>query len=410
MADTTRPPASDNANPTPDHPGGKNANGTAPPNPRHFRPIPETEIPPSDTASLSLSQLSPSNQPTPLLNPSARGWSRRPLSDTRLHSGLGTWGRNKRWEYYGVTTPRHVVGVTVSSLDYAGVAQLFVLDRRTRRAWSREVVDPLARRVRLPETYARGGGDAAGSNACVKSGGVEIEIFDEEERGGSGPERERVTRIVAKGGGGGGRGDEGEVRVDVELRRGVEDDALHVVVPWSERLFQYTIKEPAIPARGTITVDGETHVFGGDADSKSFGVLDHGRGRWPYSTTWNWAAGSGIVNGQRVGLQLGGKWTEGTGSTENAVIIGGRLIKISEELEWEYDRSDWLKPWRVTGQDLDATFTPFYERAAKTSLIVIESEMHQCFGTWSGTFKLPDGTILSLDGLEGWAEEARNKW
>lgn len=353
--------------------------------PPQSRLIPEKEINPST----SLSLLS-SNYPTASLNPSARGWSRRPLADTRLHSGLGTWGRNKRWEYWGIMTPRTVIGITVSSLDYAGVIQLFILDRETLKPWSCEVVDPLARRVQLPETYAQG-------NARFVSKGLEIAIKE------SRTATERVTHIKAAGG-------QGEAAVDVELKRGIEDDALHVVVPWNERQFQYTIKEPAIPAQGKVTVKGETHVFGGEADSASFGVLDHGRGRWPYSMVWNWAAGSGIVDGKRVGLQLGGKWTEGTGSTENAVIVDGRLVKISEELKWEYDRSDWLKPWKVTGQGLDATFTPFYERDAKTSLIVLEGETHQCFGTWSGAFTLPDETKLSLDGLEGWAEEARNRW
>ena len=35
-----------------------------------------------------------------------------------------------------------------------------------------------------------------------------------------------------------------------------------------------------------------------------------------------------------IGLQFGGKWTEGTGMTENAPCIDGRVSKISQELEW----------------------------------------------------------------------------
>src|SRR5690606_18633097 len=61
------------------------------------------------------------------LNPAAVGWSRRPLHDTDGIGRLGRgWGRNKRWEYWAVVTPTHIVSVTVSSLDYAAVHDLWV--------------------------------------------------------------------------------------------------------------------------------------------------------------------------------------------------------------------------------------------------------------------------------------------
>lgn len=48
-------------------------------------------------------------------------------------------------------------------------------------------------------------------------------------------------------------------------------------------------------------------------------VQNVGRGVWPDANRWNWAAASGrSTDGRLVGLQFGGKWTEGTGATENA--------------------------------------------------------------------------------------------
>ena len=75
---------------------------------------------------------------------------------------------------------------------------------------------------------------------------------------------------------------------------------------------------------------------------------------------WNWGAGSGVVDGRVVGVQVGGRWTDGTGSTENALVVDGRVHKISEELAWDYDPADWLAPWRVHGELADLTFTPFH--------------------------------------------------
>lgn len=308
------------------------------------------------------------------LNPDAVGWTRRPLHRANLRG----WGRAKRWEYWGVVTDSHVVALTVSSLDYAGVQQIYVLDRATGEETVRETTVPLARGVRLPD---RSGEGSAGAVA----GGLRVELS--EEVGG--------TRLSASADG---------VSVELLAARPEGHESLGVVVPWSSRRFQYTVKDVARPVSGALTLAGVRHELAG------YAVLDHGRGKWPYALTWNWAAGSGVVDGSVRGLQLGGTWTVGTGSTENALLVDGRLHKIGEELTWEYDRGDWVRPWRIHGERLDVTLHPFHERAARTNLLVVASESHQCFGEWEGWGLADDGERVRFDGLLGWAEEARNRW
>ncbi|MBE7325828.1 DUF2804 domain-containing protein [Nocardioides sp. Y6] len=308
------------------------------------------------------------------LNPAAVGWTRTPLHRANLKG----WGRAKRWEYWGIVTPTHVVGVVLSSLDYAGVPSLYVLERATGREWAEDGLVPLGRGVVLPEVSGRG-------LARTSGGGVRITL----------DQRPDSTSIAAQAGA-------VEIHLDVPLPPGHE--SLGVVVPWSETRFQYTVKDVARPVSGTLTIEGVTHEVG----EGSFAVLDHGRGKWPYSMTWNW--GAGYDPARRVGLQVGGQWTDGTGSTENALFVDGRLHKISDVLEWSYDRADWLKPWHVGGPRVDATFTPFHERVATTNLVVLAGETHQCFGHFSGWATTDDGERVSLDGLVGWVEEARNRW
>ena len=45
-----------------------------------------------------------------------------------------------------------------------------------------------------------------------------------------------------------------------------------------------------------------------------------------------------------------------------------------------------------------------------TNALVIASATVQAFGTWSGSAVGSDGTEYRLDGLVGWAEQARNRW
>lgn len=146
------------------------------------------------------------------------------------------------------------------------------------------------------------------------------------------------------------------------------------------------------------------------ADGDSWAVLDHGRGRWPYAVHWNWGAGSGLVDGRVIGVQVGGRWTDGTGSTENALVVDGRVHKISEELSWRYDTRDWLAPWRVRGDLADLTFTPFWNHSSATNLGVLAQRANQCFGHWTGWMRDDAGEPVSVDGVLGWAEDVHNRW
>lgn len=321
-------------------------------------------------------------RPDGTLNPDAVGWTRHPLHDTsRIGRGRRGWGRTKRWEYWAVTTPTHLIGVTVSSLDYAGVYAVWVHDRRSGETVSHDVIDPLARGASLP---ARLGDDPARASA----GGLTIAI--EAASGG--------TRLTVDG---------PRVRLDVLAERPACHEAMGVVVPWSARRFQYTVKDVARPAQGRLWVDGVEHSV---AAGESWAVLDHGRGRWPYAVHWNWGAGSGLVDGRVIGVQVGGRWTDGTGSTENALVVDGRVHKISEELSWRYDTRDWLAPWRVRGDLADLTFTPFWNHSSATNLGVLAQRANQCFGHWSGWMRDDAGEPVSVDGVLGWAEDVHNRW
>jgi hypothetical protein len=196
---------------------------------------------------------------------------------------------------------------------------------------------------------------------------------------------------------------------DVSIERPEGHQSLGVVVPWSDNRFQYTVKENTLPARGLVTVGQIVHRF----DDDSWATLDHGRGRWPYRITWNWGSGSGIVAGRTIGIQVGGKWTDGTGSTENALCLDGRIHYIGEELAWDYDRSDWMGEWRIrtpSSDRVDLRFTPLHVRADRINLGVLFNDTHQAFGTWSGVMMADDGEAVRVDGVNGWAEEVVNRW
>lgn len=313
------------------------------------------------------------------LNPHAVGWARQPLVDA---SGIGRGrGRNKRWEYWGVVTPTHLMGVTVSHIDYAAVHEVWIHEIASGREWHRQATLVPPRGATLPDSLGRG-------PARARARGLVVDIEDV-------PGGTRLT----------GRIDGADFDVVATLPESHE--RLAVVVPWSETRFQYTVKDVARPASGHLVLDGERVEL---PTGRSWAVLDHGRGRWPHDVQWNWGAGSGTTDGRTIGLQVGGRWTEGTGSTENAVVIDGRLHHIPVELDFVYDIERWREPWRVTGGGLDATFTPFHRKESHTDLVLLASHTDQCFGHWSGTFTDDEGRATPFADLAGWCEEVHNRW
>jgi hypothetical protein len=141
-------------------------------------------------------------------------------------------------------------------------------------------------------------------------------------------------------------------------------------------------------------------------------VLDVGRGRWPAKIAWNWGGGAGRCGDHVIGLQVGAKWTAGTGFTENGVIVDGRLTKLGAELDWDYSWDAPMEPWHVSDPDgqLDAVLTPRFDKHTKVGEGRFASETHQVFGTWSGRVRTDGGDEYSFRALQGFGEEARQRW
>lgn len=325
------------------------------------------------------------------LNPVAHGWLRQP--DVRGNL-TRAWGRKKKWDYWNVSSNEVVVSFVYADIDYAGLANVWVMELATGDQTTAGILQPFARGFAMPDHVCTG-------TVAVHRPAFELRI----------EETEQATRLVARSPKGKGSL-RGAIEVDLTVAKPEGHESLNVVVPWSRRRFQFTSKHNTRPATGTVRVGDREWVL--DESHDAWGVQDLGRGVWKYSNRWNWASASGhCADGHVVGLQFGGKWTVGTGSTENGVVVDGRMSKISSELEWTYDWDHPMRPWRVRTVDsdrVDVTLTPSFDRYDVTDLKVLRMEVHQCFGTWSGRVVDDLGTEHHLHGIRGFAEEARNRW
>ena len=319
-----------------------------------------------------------------LLNRAAVGWSRVPLQKGNLK---GAFLRKKRWDYWCITSDEFIFSLTIANVDYVGLCSFYIIDCAKKEMYEKTVATPFGAGVEqgeLVDSPARFSWGRSSASFVHDPSSIHMKAFMPGHK-------------------------LGDFSCDLTISKPAGHETLNVVVPWDDRRFQFTSKQNTMPASGKVTLGGMSIEF--DA-SKSFACLDYGRGIWPYSISWNWGSCSGRSGSNIIGLNLGGKWTDGTGSTENGICLNGRLYKISEELVWEYDTKNFLAPWKIRtplSKDLDLNFVPFFNRRGHTDAVVLKMCADQTFGRYFGTVRA-DGRDVPLDGVLGWAEHVVNRW
>jgi hypothetical protein len=316
------------------------------------------------------------------LNPAAVGWSRTPLVRANLS---GHRLRKKRWNFWNWIAPHFVLSVTVADIDYAAFCEVTFTDFDTKQTTS-AMAFTAPGSVAMPEHVEQ--------TITFQSKSIEYSNIND------GGHLTVAVRASAKG---------TPIAADFVVTTPAEHESLSIVVPWTASRFQLNSKHNTLPTTGRITIGHREYVMRPD---ECHAVQDFGRGVWPYRSFWNWAVATGVQDGTRVGVNMGAKWTTGTGVNENGLCIEGRLYKVMEDLLWTYDPNDWMRPWRVCAPHsrmIDLTFEPLVARTSRLSLGIVRTGGVCCFGRWRGAVRF-NGSELPICSLVGWAEEFDHRW
>lgn len=336
--------------------------------------------------------------PSPLLDERGElaqvGWSRGPLLDCNLEQA-GFYRlrplqrlRIKRWDYYGLTTPTHFFSFTLADLGYAGQVFAYVVDLEAPRHHEETLTVPLSRGIHLPRNSTEG--TSTFDNGQVR---MSFEV------------QPTARRLAVHWPGFEGRG----LAADVTLALPPAHESMNLIIPIEGKRFYYNRKANCLPAGGRVTYgDRQFEIEPGTC----LGNLDWGRGVWLYRSFWVWASASGFLpNGRTLGLNLGFGFGDTGAATENAFVLDGRVHKLGE-VRFDYDPGDFMRPWRMVCPEgrLDLEFVPFYDRTARTNLLLISSEVHQMFGRYRGRLATDEGEEVRVEGLVGFAEEHHARW
>lgn len=326
------------------------------------------------------------------LLPAARGWARRPMFRGVVP---GPFLRRKRWNFVFVSHPDVLVAAALSNADYAGLAFLWLYDLKRRRFLEVEHLSPLGYAVSIGESVdkpARYAARALTYEWQPRGEGLDVHVVAPRMKGSDEP-----------------------LELRLHIPSLTADESFNLIVPWSEKRWNYTGKIVALPAEGELSAGGERYRFGKDETVAS---IDCTRGIWPYHTVWRWSCGAGLIESpgtgrRRVGLNFGEGWTDGTGVVENALYIDGKVMPLWEPVEFRFDAENLKQPWQLRTPDsrrVALTFTPTYERAQDTNLGLIRIRLQQVMGLISGQLTLDSGEVVEISGMPGIAENHSARW
>jgi hypothetical protein len=335
----------------------------------------------------------------PLLNSdgslAAVGWSRQPVLDsnlenTNIYKTFKFWQpmRIKVWDYYAITTPTHFFSFTISDVGYIGSIFAYVIDFQTNEYHEETLTVPLAKGVSLPCSSESG-------ESTFTNGKVSLHFSV------NGNERKISVHWPDF--------HHGDLNAELTCFQPQEHESMMIVIPIKGNRYYYNRKLNCMPTSGWVEYEGNKF----DMDpQRCLANLDWGRGVWEYNSFWVWSSASGFLNdGRRIGLNFGYGFGDNSHATENCVILEGKVHKL-EQVDYTYSSQNFKAPWTMKSTDgrLDLVFTPFFERAAKTDMLILKSEVHQMFGHYNGTAVLDSGEKIEIKNLIGWSEEHNAKW
>ena len=142
-----------------------------------------------------------------------------------------------------------------------------------------------------------------------------------------------------------------------------------------------------------------------------YGVMDFGRGYWPYRHEWYWGNACFDLDGRDIAWNIGWGFGDLQYATENVVFIDRKALKLNT-LTTDLDV---LHPMEkaVTVTDDAGLFRlemePLYDNVSKTKVLWIDNICHQVFYRTSGRIQNGDEVIEFKDKIT-FLEHAVNHW
>ena len=325
---------------------------------------------------------------TVLLDPKGRlaapGWARRMHYVYNREQARINPVNLKEWNFYQFIKDRWAVQLTIGHVSYACnvTATLLNLDTGEKREVSRMKLFHVPALDRDPEGPSVN--EYRDRNFLMR-----FEVTD----------WARLLTFQGKS------GQWGDVSIRLEVENDPENHKMVIATPFQRpHQFYLNYKENYYTAGGFARFGGLQVDLDGAA-----GLLDWGRGIWPYRHEWWWGNLTARVDGADFGFNIGWGFGDLSHATENVYFYKRKAYKLGT-LQVERE-GGYMDPWHLKDSmgDLELHFRPIYDNYTENKLLVVDTHCNQVYGLFDGRAKT-DGGPVEFHGLPAFIEHAVNRW
>jgi hypothetical protein len=324
-----------------------------------------------------------------------RGWARKPLLYYNKEYIGKTWLRIKEWDHYSVLNKDFGFQLTIGDIGYLTQMSYVWLDFNKKFRDGKSEFKFFTKSKLLP----------------LSSLEDSIIEFPSKKFAAKLEKRGNQRIITINDPTFMGKGIKGTIKLDDKP----EWDNTVVVTGYKEdpRLFYYNHKINMMPAEGLIQIGEREYKFNPD---NSFGLMDWGRGIWPYHTHWLWGSACGRVNEVPVAFNIGYGFglvgsEEGATHTENIIFYDGKAHKI-DEVKFHHEDRDPTKSWSFMSNDekFSMILEPLIPHKEKINFGLIYLNSSMLHGLYTGELVLDNGETIHIENLLGHAEDIYWRW
>ncbi len=198
----------------------------------------------------------------------------------------------------------------------------------------------------------------------------------------------------------------GNVEAHIVADNDVNNPKMVIATPFDkEHQFYLNYKENYYNASGFVVFDDMRVEF-----EKATGLIDWGRGIWPYSHEWFWGNLSDHIDGVPFGFNIGWGFGDLSNATENMFFYNKKAYKVGK-LNVERTENDYLAPWKLWDDEdtICLNFTPVFDNYTQNKYVVIDTHCNQAFGLFDG-YIVVEGKKIEFSNLTAFIEHAVNRW
>jgi len=324
------------------------------------------------------------------------GWSRNEVMEYERNNIKAGALKIKEWDYYLFNNKEYAVAFTISDLGYVGLLSVSLIDFINKEEITKTdlVWFPKGKVFNLGKYVKDCKGECHTKN---------LDMFFSS----SGDKKRHISCTY--------KNFKNSETFKVELDIYEPDmEAMYICTPWKKnrKAFYYNCKKNCLVGEGKATLGNLEIQF---KKEECFGVLDWGRGVWTYDNTWYWGTGSGKINNELFGFNLGYGFSDRSSCTENVIYYKDKVHKLEDvffTIPQENGKKKYIEKWHISSNNgrFEAIFEPIIDRKAKMNYVLILTDQHQVFGKMSGYCILDDNTKLEFKDFICALEEVRNKY